>query len=104
MAIRQVRIGSMENIHQYDDADFAAAINTDDQPIEIGQAAVGTQAARYDQIPGAVFLGVGGAVTVVTALQAGGVGPVGFQYKNRVLTFTSGILTTIGAESGWNDV
>lgn len=43
-------------------------------------------------------------ITVVTAIQAGGVGAVGFQYKTRALTLNGGVITTVGAESGWNDV
>jgi len=35
MATRQVRIGSMEDVHQYDDADYDEAIETD-QPIAAG--------------------------------------------------------------------
>jgi len=42
--------------------------------------------------------------SVVVAIQAGGAGGVGFQYKTRALTLTGGVITTVGAESGWNDV
>lgn len=42
--------------------------------------------------------------TVITEIQAGGAGGVGFQYKTRTLTLNGGIITTVGAESGWNDV
>jgi len=42
--------------------------------------------------------------TVVVAIQAGGAGGVGFQYKTRALTLNGGIITTVGAESGWNDI
>ena len=42
--------------------------------------------------------------TVVTAIQAGGAGGVGFQYKTRALTLNGGIISAVGAESGWNDV
>lgn len=42
--------------------------------------------------------------TVVVAIQAGGGGGVGFQYKTRTLTLEKGIITVVGAESGWNDV
>ena len=48
--------------------------------------------------------GVDGSVTVLTAIQAGGGGALGIQYKNQVLTFSGGIITTVGAESGWNDI
>jgi len=42
--------------------------------------------------------------TVVSSIQAGGAGGVGFQYKTRSLTLNGGIITTVGAESDWNDV
>ncbi len=48
--------------------------------------------------------GGSGTVTVITQIQAGGVGAVGFQYKNRDLTVANGLISTIGAESGWTDV
>lgn len=43
-------------------------------------------------------------ITVVTAIQAGGAGGVGFQYKTRDLTIDAGIIKTVGAESAWVDV
>lgn len=42
--------------------------------------------------------------TVITSIQAGGAGGVGFQYKTRALTLNGGVITTVGAESSWNDV
>lgn len=42
--------------------------------------------------------------TVMTAIQAGGAGPLGIQYKNKPITVTKGIVTTLAAESGWNDI
>lgn len=42
--------------------------------------------------------------TVIVAIQAGGGGGVGFQYKTRDLTLEKGLITAVGAESGWNDV
>ena len=51
MAIRQIRIGSMDNIHQYDDADFTEAANFDGQPIIIGASTAADEAVRQDQIP-----------------------------------------------------
>ena len=86
MAQKYIRIGSMENIHLYDDGDYASAIETDG-PIDAGSHG-----------------GSDTDFTVVTAIQAGGAGGVGFQYKTRALTLTGGIIETVGAESGWNDV
>lgn len=43
-------------------------------------------------------------ITVVTTIQAGGAGGVGFQYKTRDLTIDAGIIKTVGAESAWVDV
>lgn len=51
MALRQVRIGNLIDIHQYDDDVQSSAIDTDNQPIEIGQATTDTQAVRQDQLP-----------------------------------------------------
>lgn len=48
--------------------------------------------------------GGSGAVTVITQIQAGGIGAIGFQYKNRVLTVANGLITVIAAESGWTDI
>ena len=87
MADRYVQIGSMEDVHVYDDADFSYAVDTDG-------------VIRTAGVEG----GASGAVTVVTQIQVGGGGGIGFQYKNRVLTYTNGVITTIGAESGWNDI
>lgn len=42
--------------------------------------------------------------TVLSAIQAGGGGALGIQYKTRALTLNGGIITTVGAESGWNDI
>lgn len=42
--------------------------------------------------------------TTVTAIQAGGVGAIGFQYKTRDLTLNGGIVSTVGVESAWVDV
>jgi hypothetical protein len=42
--------------------------------------------------------------TIITAIQAGGVGGVGFQYKSRTLSIKDGWITDLGTESGWTDV
>jgi hypothetical protein len=43
-------------------------------------------------------------ITIVTGIQAGGGGAIGFQYKTRTLSIDNGIVKTIGAESGWSDI
>jgi hypothetical protein len=42
--------------------------------------------------------------TVVTAIQAGGAGALGFQYKTRLLTLTKGLITEAGTETDWIDI
>lgn len=49
MAIRQVRIGSMNNIHQYDDADYDEAIYTD-APIKAGTPVAATDVLRKGDV------------------------------------------------------
>ena len=43
-------------------------------------------------------------ITVITSIQAGGAGAIGFQYKTRFLTIDAGIMKTVGTESAWVDV
>ena len=45
MAIKHIRIGSMDNIHGYDNADFDEALETD-EPIAIGAPVDPDHAAR----------------------------------------------------------
>jgi hypothetical protein len=55
MALRQVRIGSMEDVQQYDDADFDAAMETD-HTIKVGSApTAGEDVLRLDDLPGLVW-------------------------------------------------
>lgn len=49
MVIRQIRIGSLENIHQFDDADFTEGIETD-APIKAGAPADPTDVVRLSDI------------------------------------------------------
>ena len=49
MALKQIRIGSMENIHQYDDGDFDAAVETD-QPIKAGTPVDANDVVRLDDL------------------------------------------------------
>ena len=97
MAQRKFYIGS-HGPYYYDDADL---INDQDGDFPgLFQSALTWDGGQVPGFP----VGASGAVTVLTALQAGGGGPKGLQYKNRVLTIADGIVSTIGAESGWNDI
>lgn len=51
MVTRLVRIGSLKNVHKYDDGDYSEAMDTDDQPIKIGQSTDPSHAIRQDQMP-----------------------------------------------------
>ena len=57
MALRQVRIGPMDNIVQYDDGEFSAAIETD-QPIKSGTPVAADDVLRL----GDVGVGVGDVI------------------------------------------
>ena len=151
MADKFIRIGSMEDIHVYDDGDHDSAIETD-APIKAGPPTDSNDVLRKDDMPdiagggltnnrivetdaagdlnsvanlasyiagtaneitvtddgdGTVTLsgaGSGTGFTVIVAIQAGGAGAIGFQYKTRALTLNGGVITTVGAESGWNDI
>lgn len=64
-----------------------------------------TKTKRYaEQIYRELTNGSDTDFTVLTALQAGGGGAIGIQYKTRALTLSGGRITAVGAESGWNDV
>ena len=51
MVLRTVRVGDNIDVAQYDDGDHATAMDTDGQPIAIGQSAAGTHAIRQDELP-----------------------------------------------------
>ena len=60
-----------------------------------------------DNGDGTIAISGGGSdtdFTVISSLQAGGAGGIGLQYKTRDLTLNGGIITTVGAESDWNDL
>ena len=102
MVLRQIRVGSMVNVHQYDDVDYDSAVETD-QPMKAGAPVDPNDVLRLADIPG-VLVGSGTDFTVVTSIQAGGGGGVGFQYRTRDLTLDHGLITAVSAQSGWNDV
>jgi len=66
MAIRTIRIGSMEDIFQYDDTDYDSAVETD-HPLRCGAPSTGNDVVRLDDLDdareamwpiGSVFLSV----------------------------------------------
>lgn len=54
MAVRQIRIGSMADIHQYSDADYDSAIETD-HPIKAGPPIDGNDVLRLDDIATKIY-------------------------------------------------
>lgn len=49
MALRQIRLGPMDNIYQYDDGEFSEAIETD-QPIKAGTPIAGDDVLRLNDV------------------------------------------------------
>lgn len=49
-------------------------------------------------------VGQDGSVSFISSLEAGGLGYIGLRYKTRTITFSKGILTSIDAESLWNNL
>jgi hypothetical protein len=91
MARRTIRIGPINDAVIYDDADYPDGIDCEGS-------------IKASSFVGAMSGGSSGPVTVISSLQAGGGGAIGIQYKTRTLTFTSGTLTTLGAESAWVNI
>lgn len=89
--------------HEDEDGEFAslavkaAPVAADVLVIEDSAASYAKKKTLAEYLPKA-FGGADGTFSVVTAVQdnAGTI-----EYKTRSLTFTDGILTTLGAESGW---
>lgn len=62
MALQQIRIGSSDNVLQYDDADFDSAIETD-QPISAGTPVDPSNVLRLDDIGTLVMESLSGTAT-----------------------------------------
>jgi len=101
------------NVHIISDSPGTASLSyaTDDRDnlkitgdLEVADVYVLNDARINNNLSMAGSAGQDSTITIITALQAGGGGGIGLQYKNRSLTFTKGVLTTVGAESGWNDL
>lgn len=86
MALRQVRIGNLTNVHQYDDAVHAAAADFDGEPIEVGASAAGTQAVRQDQLPTLGNIISSSAVITDHAVVRGDGGARGIQDSGVIIT------------------
>lgn len=56
MAIKSIRIGSSEDVVQYDDGDYASALETT-EPISVGPPVAGSDVLRKDDIGGGSGLG-----------------------------------------------
>jgi hypothetical protein len=89
MARKKITIGGLKDIIIYDDTISSNAIDTDGIISAAGIVPSG---------------GASGSFVEVAAIQAGGTGPVGFQYRTRTITVSSGIITSIGSLSSWVDV
>lgn len=100
MALKTIRIGSAESIVQYDDADFDSAIEVD-APIKASAPSDPNDVLRLGDLPLSAG-GITGSFTCITALRCGGFGEV--EYKQRTITLTAGVVTTIGAESAWTSL
>lgn len=103
MALKQLRLGGNTDILQFDDVDFPEAIETT-EPIACGSPVDPDHAVTLGDLPGGLFTGVSGSFTTISAIQAGGGGALGIQYKTQTITTTDGIVSAIGAESGWIDI
>lgn len=71
----------------------SAALNQDVQTTDSPTFAGVTLTGKPDEI-----------FNVLVAIQAGGAGPLGIQYTYKQVTVTKGIITALGATSGWNDI
>lgn len=91
MVDRYIKLGPLEDVIIYNDAEFPTAIETDGD-IEAANFTSGSTS------------GASGTFTTLTQIQAGGAGALGIQYKNRTITVTSGLTTDLGTESGWVDI
>jgi hypothetical protein len=79
MATKTVRIGSLDNIHQYDDGDFDGGIETDDTII-VGQAPVNpTDVLRLSDVPTLTSLVTASAVITDHSVVRGDGGARGIQ-------------------------
>lgn len=115
MVIRQVRIGSLENFHQYDDVAHPTAMNTDGRSIQIGPSGAPDEAVRQDQLPAAGDVVSSSGNIDDNVIVRGDGGAKGIQGSSSlleddgspVLPKTSGIgikVDTAGSVFGWRDL
>lgn len=87
MAEKTISIGGFEDIIIYDDTEFDNAFITDGV-VKAAEFSSGTE------------VGQSSTFTVVTDSRIDG---TQLQKKTRSLTFTKGLLTTVGSESAWTN-
>ena len=96
MALKEYSIATVGPFG-YDDAD-CDAFATDGQMTISGAPTDPAHVARLQDLPNGGTPGYDGTITVITNVQLTG-GAI--EVKSRQITFTDGIVTTMGAESGW---
>lgn len=84
MAVKSIRIGGSEDIVQYDDGDYAAAVETT-EPIRAGAPVVGSDVLRKDDIGGVVGDVLGPAASTDNALARFN-GAIGKSIQNSLVT------------------
>lgn len=97
MAEQEFRIGSVGPL-TYDDAVEDGAFVTTGTIRASGVPTDPDDLVRLSDLTGTVA-GFTGTVTVVTNVQLTGGGAI--EVKTKLLTFADGLLSTVGAESGW---
>lgn len=87
MAEKTIRIGNLEDIIIYDDTEYNYAVDTDG-PVKASEFFAGTET---------------GQTTTITFVIDSRMNSTQLQKKTQSLTFTKGLLTTVGAASAWTD-
>lgn len=93
LLVKTDNVGSLDSVDDLTDfiagtADEVSVSDDGDGTVTIGGAGENTNT---------VF-------SIVVAIQAGGAGGIGFQYKTRDVVLSNGIVKSVSAESAWNDV
>ena len=100
MALQTIRLGSLTNILQYDDADYITAIEVDD-PIRVNHVPVDdADVLRLEDMPGAATLITSGAVIADHAIVRGDGGARIVQDSSVIISDTGGITIPDGETIG----